>query len=156
MKLSTHTSAEFTTHFASVIFSVPLGKATTVHRLILLDFLQSSMNSLHVLHAIQKGLMSRRLIHDDVFSVSADGCSVNLRAHAAIERDMGVAWFLNLVGKRPAGSRPFPNKILLRSDNYGTRGCLSKFTINGTIYRWRSKVRLIDPFSVSSSLLLLP
>ena len=93
MKLSTST---LNSQLILPLSSSLLGKATTVHRLILLDFLQSSMNSLHVLHAIQKGLMSRRLIHDDVFSVSADGCSVNLRAHAAIERDMGVAWFLNL------------------------------------------------------------
>jgi len=68
----------------------------TVHRLILLDFLESSMNSAHVCSAIQKGLMSRRLVHLDVCAVSADGCSVNLKAHAEIERDMDVQWFLNI------------------------------------------------------------
>jgi hypothetical protein len=73
-----------------------IGKAFTVHRLILLDFLKSSMNSGNVCSAIQKGLISQRLFHKDVSAVSADGCSVNLKAHLDIERDYDVKWFLNI------------------------------------------------------------
>lgn len=54
------------------------------------------MNSAHVCSAIQKGLASRRLLHTDVSAVSADGCSVNLKAHISIERDYDVKWFLNV------------------------------------------------------------
>jgi hypothetical protein len=87
VKLSTGT--EHPTNVACVISSVLPGKAMTLHRSTLLDFLESSMNSGNVLHAIQKGLMSRRLMHVNAFSTSADGCSVNFRAHTAIERDRG-------------------------------------------------------------------
>ena len=54
------------------------------------------MNSGNVCLAIQKGLVSRRLFHKDVSAVSADGCSVNLKAHLDIERDYDVKWFLNI------------------------------------------------------------
>jgi hypothetical protein len=54
------------------------------------------MNSAHVCSAIRKGLTSRRLFHEDVRAVSADGCSVNLKANADIERDYEVKWFLNI------------------------------------------------------------
>jgi hypothetical protein len=67
-----------------------------VHRLILLDFLESSMNSAHVCSAIQKGLASWQLLHTDVCAVSADGCLVKLKAHLDIERDYNVKWTLNI------------------------------------------------------------
>jgi hypothetical protein len=35
-------------------------------------------------------------MHADILSISADGCSVNLRAHKKIERDTRVNWFLNI------------------------------------------------------------
>ena len=77
-------STEHVTHlyFSDSTSSSVAGKAFTVHRLILLDFLESRMNSAHVCSAIQKGLASPRLLHSDVCAVSADArCSVNLRAH---------------------------------------------------------------------------
>ena len=70
-------STEHVTHlyFSDSTSSSVAGKAFTVHRLILLDFLESRMNSAHVCSAIQKDLASRRFLHSDVCAVSAEGCS---------------------------------------------------------------------------------
>jgi hypothetical protein len=43
--------------------------------------------SAHVCSAIQKGLVSQRLLHADVCAASADGCSLNLKAQVDVERD---------------------------------------------------------------------
>ena len=79
-----------------IVFRSQLGKACTRHRLILVDFLQSSMNSGHLCNAIHRGLLSWRLHHDDVKTVALDGCSVNIATLNDMETSQKVWWYRNL------------------------------------------------------------
>ena len=65
-------------------------------RLINVSFLQKSMDADCVCGEISSCLSRRRLIHEDVTSVSVDACSVNLRAMQMIKDSYNLNWFTNL------------------------------------------------------------
>jgi hypothetical protein len=72
------------------------GKANSRQRLIHVAFAKKSMNGPNVCAEVSSGLQGRRLVHKDVVSMSVDGCSVNLAAHTAIEKDYDIVWMLSL------------------------------------------------------------
>ena len=72
------------------------GKVCVRQRLINVSFLQKSMDADCVCGEISSCLSRRRLIHEDVTSVSVDACSVNLRAMQMIKDSYNLNWFTNL------------------------------------------------------------
>jgi hypothetical protein len=72
------------------------GKAKSRQRLIHLAFAKKSMNGPNVCAEVSSALRGKRLFHADVVAASVDGCSVNIAAHAAIEKDYDIVWMLCL------------------------------------------------------------
>jgi hypothetical protein len=72
------------------------GKVNSRQRLIHIAFAKKSMNGPNVCAEVSSGLQGKRLRHDDVVSMSVDGCSVNLSAHASIQKDHDIVWMLCL------------------------------------------------------------
>jgi hypothetical protein len=72
------------------------GKVNSRQRLIHIAFANKSMNGPNVCAEVSRGLQGKRLVHQDVVSMAVDGCSVNIAAHAAIEKDYDIVWMLCL------------------------------------------------------------
>jgi hypothetical protein len=71
------------------------GKANSCQQLIHIEFANKSMHGPNVCAEVSSGLQEgKQLLCEDVVSIAVDGCSVNLAAHAVIEKNYDIVWML--------------------------------------------------------------
>ena len=121
------------------------------------SFLQESMDADCVCGEISSCLSRRRLIHEDVTSVSVDACSVNLRAMEMIKDSYNINWFTNLCLSHLANNAgncakfvilsqvwSLIQKIFKNSDNAKTEW----ETMTGSAWKSYSETRWYSQFEV--------